>query len=89
MKVIKRNGQLEDYEPAKIKRVVEAAGIKSSDSEKLVDTVTKRLEALSAEQISTIQIRDIVIEEMQKIDEYAANMFTWYQRGKDERQIKT
>ncbi|KKQ75494.1 MAG: hypothetical protein US96_C0010G0010 [Candidatus Woesebacteria bacterium GW2011_GWB1_38_5b] len=89
MKVIKRNGELEDFEEGKVARVVHAAGLSEEQAQQLGQNVSQRIKALNAQQVTTIQIRDVVIEEMNKIDKYATDMFIWYQKGKDERQKKT
>lgn len=89
MKVIKRNGTLEDFEEGKIARVAHAAGLSEEQAQKLAQTVSQKVKALNAQQLTTIQIRDLVIQEMNKVDKYATDMFSWYQKGKDERQIKT
>jgi transcriptional regulator NrdR family protein len=81
--VLKRDGSVENFEPEKIARVVEAAGLEEDEAEDLAARVEKWVIESKKEEISSQEIRDKVIEELQDVDEYAANMYTWYQKTKD------
>jgi len=46
-------------------------------------SVDRWAKSLNKEQVTTMEIRDRVIEELKKINEYVANLFIWYEQGKD------
>lgn len=85
-KVIKRNGTIEDFQPAKIARVVRAAGLTPGQSQMLATKVAqwaiKWVKTKRQTKITTLEIRMKVIEELHQINEYAANLFAWYQKTK-------
>jgi transcriptional regulator NrdR family protein len=83
IKVQKRNGSIEDYDPNKIKRVVIAAGLNEEEAEKLVQAVNRQIEERGKTQVTSIQIRDQVIIEIQKLNRNAANKFIWYEKLRD------
>jgi len=83
MKVIKRDGSIEDFNQNKIARVVKAAGLNDNRAQKLAKKVAEWLEAKKQAQVTSLQIRDKVIEELQKVDKYAANLFVSYQKTKE------
>ncbi len=82
-KVQKRNGSIEDYDSNKILRVVIAAGLTQNEAEKLVKLVNDWLKGKSEPQITSVQIRDRIIVEIQKINKNAANKFIWYEKSRD------
>ncbi|OGM11031.1 hypothetical protein A2Z22_04170 [Candidatus Woesebacteria bacterium RBG_16_34_12] len=81
--VVKRNGGIEDYDPEKIIRVVKAAGLNDEESQKLVSAVNTALEEKNRSQITSVQIRDIIIVEIQKINKEIADKFIWYEKIRD------
>ncbi len=83
MKVIKRDGSTEDFKPEKIARVVKAAGLDEQDSENLAQKV---LMAFEGQEVSSLEIRDHVLDELENTDKYAADMYRWYQETKDNHQ---
>ncbi len=83
IKVIKRDGSKEDFMVDKISRVVEAAGLKNDEVQNVTKNTLDWLQQINAEEISSLQIRDKVIEELKKINGYAADMFVWYEQTKD------
>jgi transcriptional regulator NrdR family protein len=87
MKVVKRNGSIEDFDPAKIERVVIAAGL---SPEKALELSQKVSDSFSGQnEVSSIEIRDEVLFALKEMDQYAANMFDWYQKTKEKTQQPT
>ncbi len=83
MQVVKRDGSLQEYNPEKIARVVEAAGLSPDQAKTLADTVTRWVNQSGNPQIPTREIRDKVVEQLQNVNSNAANLFAWYESTKD------
>jgi transcriptional regulator NrdR family protein len=83
MKVVKRDGSTEEFKLEKIARVVKAAGLDEQDSENLAQRVSRVVEG---QEVSSLEIRDHVLDELKNTNEYAANMYRWYQETKDNHQ---
>ncbi len=83
IKVIKRDGSKEDFDPEKISRVVQAAGLDKAQADVLAMTVQQKIVASSRQSLSSLVVRDLVIGELHHVDENAANLFTWYEKTKD------
>ena len=83
IKVQKRDGKLEDYDPEKIKKVVKAAGLDEVKTEKLVKDINKWVSTLKKEKITSLQIRDRILVVIQKLDDYASKKYIWWERYKD------
>lgn len=83
IKVVKRDGTLEDYDEGKIKTVVNTAGLDSHQSEALAITVTEWVKSLGKPQVSSLEIRDKVLEELKAYSENVSNLFDWYERTKE------
>lgn len=83
VKVIKRNGSLEDFDQGKIARVVTAAGLTPNQAETLAANITEWVKATQQNQVTTLQIRDQVVYELQKLNKYAADLFVWYEKTKE------
>lgn len=81
--VIKRDGSEQEFEKDKIARVVQAAGLTADQAKDLAEKIDSWMHAQSDEKISSIQIRDEVLNQLRQMDEYAANMFEWYQKTKE------
>ena len=83
IQIIKRDGTTEEYGEFKVTRVVIAAGLKSDQAQALTSSVTKWLKSQPTSKYSSLQIRDKVIQELKKINQDAANMYSWYEKTKD------
>lgn len=83
LEVIKKDGRLEDFDPDKIARVVTAAGLKPEEGFALALNVDRWAKSQGKTQITTLEIRNKVIEELKKTNEQTANFFMWYEKGKD------
>lgn len=81
--VIKRDGTKEDYDSEKVDRVVVAAGLTPDQATSLVESVGEWLKEKSTHEVTSLEIRDKVLVELKKRDMYAANMFEWYQKTKE------
>jgi len=81
--VIKRNGSIEPYDPEKIVRVITAAGLRPIDASELARTITDWIEKQGVFEVTTIQIRDQIFKELEKVDRHASGLFAWYQNLKD------
>lgn len=83
--VVKRQGGVEPFDPEKIVRVTTAAGLRPIDASELAKRVSIWVEAQKVSEISSIQIRDRVFKELEKMDKYASGLFAWYQNLKDKK----
>ncbi|RJR28913.1 hypothetical protein C4564_03740 [Candidatus Microgenomates bacterium] len=81
--IIKRDDTTEPYEEEKIVRVVQAAGLRPIDAEELAKKITSWIETENKASVSSIDIRDRVFLELEKVDKYASGLFAWYQTTKD------
>ncbi len=86
IQIIKRDGTKEPFDEEKIDRVVVAAGLSPDNATTLVNNLKTWVQAQNKQEFSSLEIRDQVMIEMQKLDVYAANMFSWYQKTKDNTQ---
>lgn len=82
LKVAKKDGSVEDFDQNKIARVVTAAGLDPEKAYKLAQVVAKWAEE-QGNQVTTAQLRDKVIEELTKVNKYAADLFVWYEKTKE------
>ena len=83
VKIVKRDKSLDDYKPEKIIRVVKAAGLTQKESMKLASSITKWLKKQPLPEVTSLQIRDRVIIEIQKRNVDAAKKFIWFEKYKD------
>lgn len=83
IKVVKRDKVVEGYDPEKIKKIVIASGLSTDQAKKLVSVVNKWLKKSEKAQVTSLQIRDRVLIEIQKINEDAARKFIWFEKYKD------
>lgn len=83
--VKKRNGSLEPFDPEKIIRVTTAAGLRPIDASELAGKVSKWLEEQKKTEVTSIQIRNKVFKELEKVNKYASGLYAWYQNLKDKK----
>ncbi len=83
IKVKKRDGSFEIFEPKKIAKVVHAAGLNEIQSHKLSKTVSSWAHNFKKEEITSLEVRNKVLEELRKVNQSAANLFQWYQKTKN------
>lgn len=81
--IIKRDNRLELYDPNKIMRVSQAAGLTPEQSTALVAILSSWLQSLNLEQLHISKLRDKIVQEMKIINKNASNMFSWYEKTKE------
>ena len=81
--IIKRDNKQEVYVPEKIIKVVKAAGLSQEEAEKLTSNITNWLKERRVPHVTSLEIKDRVIVEIQKINKAAADKFIWYEKTKD------
>jgi transcriptional regulator NrdR family protein len=84
IKVIKRDGNLEDFNQDNVATVVKAAGLNDADAKTLAAKINTWLMSLNETSVSSLKIRDRVQEELKLVNENAANLYAWYQTTKEE-----
>ncbi|OGM20118.1 hypothetical protein A2714_00970 [Candidatus Woesebacteria bacterium RIFCSPHIGHO2_01_FULL_38_9] len=83
IKVVKRNGKVEDYNQEKIVRVLKVSGLTEDEAKKLASSVTTWLNESKKDKVTSLQIRDKVVVEIQKVNKVAADKYISYERYKD------
>ena len=81
--VKKRDGSRELYEESKVARVVTSAGLSSDQAYTLSVKVTSWVNTLPETGISSLQIRDKVLELLMSTDKNVADFYRWYQKTKE------
>jgi len=82
-KVEKRDGSLEDYDEAKIVKVAIATGLDAEKSQTLASDITKWIKDNSLSKVTSLQIRDQFLSDLKKVNGAAADLYLWYEDGKD------
>lgn len=80
--VIKKDGTVEDFDEAKIARIAKATGLDETESLDLAQKITTWAKSLAKSKITSVDIRNKIVKELHKIDEYAANLYLWYETTK-------
>ncbi len=83
IKVVKRNGTEEDYNPEKVIRVLKVSGLTEEEAKKLASSVTAWLKEDKKDKVTSLQIRDKVVVEVQKVNKVAADKYISYEKYKD------
>ena len=81
--VIKRDGSKQAYDPDKIIQVSEAAGLEVSQAVQLAQTINQWITNSGRNQVTSLEIRDKVLEIMDILNPQVASLFRWYQKTKD------
>jgi hypothetical protein len=81
--VKKRDGEYEAFDPKKIEAVAMAAGMTGEEANELLLLVMKWFSTLKGDEISSLAIRDKIVELMPKINKYAADAYISYEHYKD------
>ena len=81
--VKKRDGSTEPYEEEKIIRVVISAGLSSDAAHALSEKVTVWINSVPDQHVSSLQIRDKVLELLTVTNEDVADFYRWYQKTKE------
>jgi transcriptional regulator NrdR family protein len=80
--VIKRDGSKQEYHPDKIIQVLEAAGLEVAQSIQVAQGVTDWIEKQNKSEVTSLEIRDKVIDQLQIVNPQVAGLFRWYQKTK-------
>jgi transcriptional regulator NrdR family protein len=83
MKVIKKNGSIEYFDQYKIAKVAEATGLRAKEAEELAQKVHDWAAEQPSKRVTTFQIRNQVIKHLKKYHHRAADLYIWYEIGKD------
>jgi len=89
IKVLKRDGSTEEFDPQKIARVVQAAGLEAKQAKDLADRVADWLKNSKQKSISSLKIRYRVLKELKRVNKYAAGLFEWYEKSKTRKHKNT
>jgi transcriptional regulator NrdR family protein len=81
--VIKRDGTKESFDVEKIGRVVQAAGLTTDQGITLAKAVASLIQGKKVDEVTSLEIRNLVYEELKKVNTYAADLFAWYEKTKD------
>ena len=82
MIVIKRDGSKQEFDKAKIAKVAQAAGLTPEQASNLANEAETELQ--NSQDVSSLEIRDIVSKKLREVDQYAADLYDWYQKNKEE-----
>lgn len=82
-KVKKRDGSIESYEKMKVARVVTSAGLNAEQAQLLSTNITLWIQNTPEDTVSSLEIRDKVLELLSQMNEDAANLYSWYQKSKE------
>ncbi|HKC05149.1 MAG TPA: ATP cone domain-containing protein [Patescibacteria group bacterium] len=81
--VIKRDGTIEKYDEGHVTKVAVACGLKPEEAQALAESVTIWIKDNSLSKVTSLQIRDIFLEDLKKINKSAADLFLWYEETKN------
>ena len=84
IKVIKKDGNLENFEKGKIERVTIAAGLSQEEAQGLALKIERWAKSTGRGKITSLQIRDEVVPQLKKLNKFAYNAFVWYQKTKED-----
>ncbi len=82
--VVKRNGEVEPFNPINLSKVGLAAGLTPEQAKQLVEKLTNWAKSLQVNQLTSIQIRDKFLEELPAINQDAADLYKWYEQSKEQ-----
>lgn len=82
IEIIKRDNRREPFDAAKIARVVRAAGLTPEQTTVAVESIEHKLQSKHRKSVHSSVLKDIVLAELEKVSEYAAGLYKWYQETK-------
>ena len=82
-KVIKRDGVVEKFSIINIGKVAMASGLTPEQAKSLAESMSRWAESLNVEQITSVQIRDKMIEELGAMNQNAKDLYQWYEQSKE------
>lgn len=81
--VIKRDGSIEKFSVINIARVVQAAGLTPDQAKAFAEKMARWAKEQNAPSLTSLQIRDKVLEELRLVNQHAADLYEWYQQTKE------
>lgn len=81
--VVKRNGTKEPFSTDKIVSILKALSMSETNISIIMNRMSDWVDAVKEKEITSLEIRDALLPAIAEIDEYAANMYTWYQNQKE------
>lgn len=80
--VIKRDGSKEVFEEKHIEAVLTAAGLSADGAMAVAKGVHERIKLLGVKEISSLQVRDIVLDQLRMVNQKVADLYQWYESTK-------
>ncbi len=80
--VVKRDGSKEVFSTDKIIKILKALSMSETNISIIMNRMSDWVDTTKKQEITSLEIRDALLPAIAEIDEYAANMFTWYQNQK-------
>jgi transcriptional regulator NrdR family protein len=81
--VVKRDGTIEKFSVINIARVVHAAGLTAEEAKEVSESIANWAEQQHVASITSLQIRDQVLEELKEKNQHAAELYKWYEQSKE------
>jgi 2-phosphoglycerate kinase len=83
--IIKRDGSEEAFEKDKIQRVLIVAGLPSDQAYLLAEDVDTWIKSNGEPKVSSLVLRDKILELLQERNPEVANLYQWYEGTKDQK----
>jgi transcriptional regulator NrdR family protein len=83
LEVVKRDRSKEDYSENKVIRITQAAGLEQNQAQDIASKITKWFQENSQTTVTSIQIRDKLLDELKRVNRYAADLYLWYENTKE------
>ena len=83
IKVVKRNGETENFKLDKLYKVAKATGLNHKQSVSASQNTAEWIMSQKLKKVSTLIIRKRFYRELLKYNEYSASLYAWYQKLKD------
>ncbi len=81
--VVKRDGAIEKFSIINISKVVQATGLTPEEARLVSEKIAIWAENQKVNSLTSLQIRDQVLKEIQEINANAADLFKWYEQSKE------
>ncbi|MFH2021965.1 MAG: ATP cone domain-containing protein [Patescibacteria group bacterium] len=82
IKVLKRDGSLENFNQEKIHLVTKAAGLTEEQAKNLTKKAVDWVFSTGKSTVSSLDIRLKVAAMLKEISEYSAGLYEWYEKTK-------
>ena len=81
--VIKRDNTKEPYDESKVWKVLVSAGLSLDRAKLLALEISEWIKKNADESVSSLVLRDKVLELLEKTDSDVADLYRWYQKTKE------